>query len=162
MVRSGRRYYERVEDLRCHLEETPWDWSSGGPSASSCGAPHPKLGIYSGGMSGSGDWQVSGPLKGHPLHWKLGQLQFLHDIDWKYSAVGPVFEGLFTNYQAVKSICLMAFMLLSVHVGEIRLNDPNCDVVHFFILNFARVELLHHNRRQKLIITLLTTSVSTR
>lgn len=84
----GRRYYERVEDLRCHLEETPWDWSSGGPSASSCGAPHPKLGIYSGGMSGSGDWQVSGPLKGQPLPWKLGQLLFLHGINWEDSIAG--------------------------------------------------------------------------
>lgn len=101
----GRRYYERVEDLRCHLEETPWDWSSGGPSASSCGAPHPKLGIYSGGMSGSGDWQVSGPLKGQPLHWKLGQLLFLHGNNWKDSIAGVCTgTGSFHQWWWVKSI----------------------------------------------------------
>lgn len=103
----GRRYYERVEDLRCHLEETPWDWSSGGPSASSCGAPHPKLGIYSGGMSGSGDWQVSGPLKGQPLHWKLGQFIFLHGNNWKDSVAGVCTgTGSFYQWLSVNSIVL--------------------------------------------------------
>lgn len=55
--------YVQVGDLRWHLKETQRHWSSGGLSASSCGAPHPKPGIYSGRMSGSEDWQVSSPLQ---------------------------------------------------------------------------------------------------
>lgn len=103
----GRRDYERAEDLRCHLEETPWGWSSGGPSASSCGAPHPKLGIYSGGMSGSGGWQVSGPMEGG-IHCTEScvHFQLLYDVNWKES-VSPAYLGSFStndNNQTVKPV----------------------------------------------------------
>lgn len=60
---GGVYYYVRVEDLRWILKEGQRNWSSGGLSASSCGAPHPKPGIYSGRVSESGDWQVSSPLQ---------------------------------------------------------------------------------------------------
>lgn len=82
--RSGFCYYEQTEDLRWHLEETPRHWSSGGLSASSCGAPHPKPGIYFGRMSGSGDWQVSSPLEGDPtpLIEHKGELTTIHSIFW--------------------------------------------------------------------------------
>lgn len=42
-----------------HLGEVRPDWSYAAVWASSCGAPRPKPGIFSGGTSGSEDWQVS-------------------------------------------------------------------------------------------------------
>lgn len=79
-IRVGTRgfYYVRVQGLRWLLKEIQRNWTSGGLSASSCGAPRPKPGIYCGGASGSGGWQVGNPLQGRePLERPQGSLTLL-------------------------------------------------------------------------------------
>lgn len=58
---------------RWHPEEAARNWSSGALWASSCAAPHPKPGIYSGGMSGSGGWQVSSPHRERCARWSTAE-----------------------------------------------------------------------------------------